>query len=118
MLMECAILYGKLGNHFKAFDILVNRLRNLDAAERYCTEFARNMVCDRERLIICIGGGQGKDYSMIGMNGQCRKALLILAVPVSHAAPPTGPRGTLQALSGLALCISHIWRPLLHPQRH
>ncbi|XP_062503834.1 transforming growth factor-beta receptor-associated protein 1-like [Corticium candelabrum] len=33
---ECAILYGKMGEHRKALDLLVHRVKDYRAAEKYC----------------------------------------------------------------------------------
>lgn len=35
---ECAILYGKLGEHEKALTLLVHMLHDYKLAERYCVE--------------------------------------------------------------------------------
>lgn len=38
MWLECAVLYGKLGEHGKALDIFIHVLKNMEAAEEYCIE--------------------------------------------------------------------------------
>eukprot|EP00039_Didymoeca_costata_P027017 m.17221 g.17221 ORF g.17221 m.17221 type:complete len:869 (-) comp5949_c0_seq1:1100-3706(-) len=40
---ETAILYGKLGRHTEALDILVSKLNDHQAAEKYCVDNTRNM---------------------------------------------------------------------------
>ena len=43
---ECAILYGKLGQHEKALDLLVNELKDHGGAQQYCVENSK--LDDRE----------------------------------------------------------------------
>eukprot|EP00051_Salpingoeca_urceolata_P025663 m.464125 g.464125 ORF g.464125 m.464125 type:complete len:883 (-) comp20356_c0_seq1:85-2733(-) len=40
---ECAILYGKMGQHDRALNLLVHRLRDHTAAEAYCAENTKHM---------------------------------------------------------------------------
>lgn len=41
---ECAVLYGKLGEHEKALDLLVHRLEDHAAAEQYCYDLTKGKV--------------------------------------------------------------------------
>ena len=51
---EEAILYGKLGEHEKALNILVKKVRDADAAEKYCDEISVDMAEMRQKMLFLL----------------------------------------------------------------
>lgn len=51
---EKAILHGKLGEHDRALDILVNRLKNYDLAETYCDDISANNNESKAKLLLLL----------------------------------------------------------------
>ena len=51
---EKAILYGKLGEHDKALNILVKKVRDPEAAEKYCDEISVDMVEMRQKMLFLL----------------------------------------------------------------
>eukprot|EP00053_Salpingoeca_punica_P016097 m.150179 g.150179 ORF g.150179 m.150179 type:complete len:874 (-) comp16875_c0_seq2:376-2997(-) len=52
---ECAILYGKLGDHERALSILVGKLHDREAAKEYCYQNTRNKERSvRQRLFLSL----------------------------------------------------------------
>jgi len=51
---EKAILHGKLGEHDRALDILVNKLKNHDLAENYCDDISANNAESKAKLLFLL----------------------------------------------------------------
>ena len=51
---EKAILYGKLGEHDKALNILVKKVRDPEAAEKYCDEISVDTAEMRQKMLFLL----------------------------------------------------------------
>ena len=52
IIQEKAILYGKMGDHDKALRILVYKIQDFAAAERYCNQISANQSISFKRSVL------------------------------------------------------------------
>eukprot|EP00911_Craspedida_sp_UC1_P002486 UC1_evm1s1847 len=105
---ECAVVYGKLGEHEKALDLLVHRLGDHRAAERYCHDATTGKPrAERQRLFLSLlkvylnsGGGKkrgGQDYQQQALELLSSEIVDLDIADVLKIVPP---HWGVQAVSG------------------